>query len=364
MTRRFGTRSRIGGLALAVLVPFCVPSAVPDALAKDKAARTAAYDFAAGPAAQAETYVDLSGAKHFGEITKLAIINYNIEFTAYKEASNSRQSSGWSENTATGIETRTTTTHSQQKSRGLPMLDMAALQAMVDKSYADLTGTLQGMGIEVVSYDTLKAMPEYENFEGSLHASPWVTETKDSNSIFVAPTGMALYMDNLERANALQGLSGMFKNTNYKEMKVIFAHKDMALLSVNMVVDFATVEADKSFLSYQVDADMVHHLQARNSSFRFMGYGQPNWVRADLKQHLVSDRPFWEEVPAEAPAVEQAETKEGMGALVGAWKKIKKASTTEDKTYTFDMDTYYARSTDMMLALQGMFMTQLGGYRK
>lgn len=357
-TQRVKTSTRITALIPTVIALSCASSVVSaglfDALSKNTAAtKTEAYNFSSDPASQKENYVDLSGGKHFGEIKKLAIMNYNIEFTAFKEASNSRSSSSWSQNSATGIETRTTTTHSEHKSRGLPMLDHEKLQAMVDKSYNGLAEQLKGMGIEIVSYETLKAMPEYQNFKDALHESPWVTETKDSNSIFVAPTGMPLYMDNLARATAMQGMAGMFHNTNYQEMKMIFALKDTALMSVNMVVDFATVQADKSFLSHKVDADLVHHLQAKNSSFRFMGYGQPNWIRADLKQHLVSDQKFWQESQEG-----ESEKKQGLSALMGSFNK------TEDKNYLFDMSAYYARSEDMMLALQRMFMSELAGYRK
>lgn len=180
------------------------------------------------------------------------------------------------------------------------------------------------------------------NFKGALHDSPWVTETKDSNSIFVAPTGMPLYMDNLARAKFLQGISGMVSNTPYQEMKLIFALKDTALLSVNMVVDFATVEGEKGFLSSlssKVNADMVHHLHAKNSSFRFMGYGQPRSVMVVLDKHLVSDKKFWSE-----PSDQKADAAE--------------------KLFLYDMDLYYSRSEDMMLAMQRMFMGELVKLRK
>ena len=259
------------------------------------AVKTPPYNFAAEPSSLTKEYVDVSGGRNFKDIKKLAIVNFNVEFTTFREASNSRTTTGWSQN-ALGGETRTTSTQSEYKSRSLPMPDGAKLQAMVDKAYKELAEQLQGMGIEIVPYATIKAMPEFENFKSAMHDSPWVTETVDSNSIFMAPTGMPLYMDNLARANFLQGIKGMVSNTNYQEMKVVFALKDTHLMSVNMVVDFATVEPEKGFLSSlssKVSADMVHHLQAKNSSFRFMGYGQPRLVFVDLEKHIVSDKKFW-----------------------------------------------------------------------
>lgn len=319
------------------------------------AAKTPPFNFSAEPATQSGAYVDISGGRNFKDIKKLAIMNFNVEFTTFREASNSRSSSSWSQNTAAGTETRSSTTRSEYKSRTLPLPDQAALQQVVDKAYADVHSQLQAMGIEMVPYDTIKAMPEYANFQGAMHASPWVTETKDSNSIFMAPTGMPLYMDNLERANFLQGIAGMVSNTAYQEMKVIFALKDTALLSVNMVVDFATVQAEKGFLSSlssKVNADMVHHLHAKNSSFRFMGYGQPRSVVVSLEKHVVSDKPFWKEVEGA-----KAEKKEGLGGLLGAFNK------TEEKEYLFDMGTYYGRTQDMVLATQRMFISELAKLR-
>lgn len=320
----------------------------------DAASKTVPFDFKSDPAPQAKSYVGVNNGKNFGGMKRLGIINFNVEFTTFKEASNSRSSSSWSQNSATGIETRSTTTRSEYKSRSLPMPDQPKLQALVDKAYQDLNAQLSALGIELVPYEQLKAMPEFGNFKHSLHTSPWVTETKDSESVFVSPTGMALYMDNLERANAMQGISAMFENTNYQEMKMIFAMKDTALLSVNMVVDFATVEAEKGFLSslsHQVKADMVHHLQAKNTFFRFMGYGQPNAVRVELKKHLVSDAKFWEDLP-EAPA----EKKEGFGALLGAFNKA------DSKEYLYNMNTYYDRTQEMLLATQKMFMSELSKF--
>lgn len=321
---------------------------------EDAASKTVPYDFKSAPASQAKVYVELNDGKNFSGIKRLGIINFNVEFTTFKEASNSRSSSSWSQNSATGVETRTTTTHSQYKSRALPMPDQAKLQAMVDNAYQDLNSQLKALGIELIPYEQMKAMPEFGNFKNSMHSSPWVTETKDSESVFVSPTGMTLYMDNLERANAMQGISAMFENTNYQEMKMIFAMKDTALLSVNMVVDFATVEAEKGFLSslsHQVNADMAHHLQAKNTFFRFMGYGQPNSVRVVLKKHLVSDAKFWDELPS-APT----EKKEGFGALLGALSK------SDDKEYMYNMDTYYDRTQEMLLAAQRMFMGELSKF--
>lgn len=319
------------------------------------AAKTPPFNFAVDPATLGTSYVDVSGGRNVKDIKKLAIINFNVEFTTYREASNSRSTSSWAQNSATGTETRTTTTRSEYKSRQLPLPSQQALQQLVDKAHADVEGQLKGMGIEIVPYETIRAMPEYANFKSAMHESPWVTETKDSNSIFMAPTGMPLYMDNLERANFLQGISGMVNNTPFQEMKVIFALKDTALLSVNMVVDFATVQAEKGFLSSlssKVNADMVHHVHARNSSFRFMGYGQPRSVVVSLDKHVVSDKAFWREVEET-----KSEKKEGFGALLGAF------NTKDEREYIFDMDMYYAKTQDMILATQRMFISELSKLR-
>lgn len=358
-------------LAPALLAASILSYAVA-AGAATPAAKTPPFNFEAEPASQSNGYVDVSGGRNFGDIKKLAIMNFNIEFTTFREASNSRSSSSWSQN-ALGFETRTTSTTSEYKSRTLPLPERDKLQALVDKAYTDLTSQLSAMGIEIVPYATIKAMPEYENFKSAMHDSPWVTETKDSNSIFMAPTGMPLYMDNLERANFLQGISGMVSNTAYQEMKVIFALPDTALLSVNMVVDFATVEAEKGFLSSlssKVNADMVHHLQARNSSFRFMGYGQPRSVVVSLDKHLVSDKKFWSDASPEKAAgddksaVAQTDQKSSKSEGVGLFGFIGGGSKGEEKVFLYDMGLYYSRSEDMMLAMQRMFVSELAKLKK
>jgi hypothetical protein len=150
----------------------------------------------------------------------------------------------------------------------------------VEVARGDKFKDIKKLGIEVVPFETLKATKNYANIKPAQHDSPWATDTKDTQSVFMAPTGMPLYLDNPERADFLKGLGFTFgTNTRMKEVMMVYDLKqEVHLVSVNMVVDFATVSSSgNSFSSYaaKTEATDVHHLHAGDTSYRFVSNTQP-----------------------------------------------------------------------------------------
>jgi hypothetical protein len=311
------------------------------------------YQFDQPAASQVARHVELERGSNFKDIRKVAIVNFSIEFALFKEV----QASG-------GQTSLNSSGRDAQKSMQIPAPDVARLQAVVDQLYARTVQDFTGMGIEVLPFDKLKATKNYAELAPAQHASPWVTDTKDSQSVFIAPTGMPLYMDNPERADFIKGLGFTFgTNTRLKEVMLTFElDRQVHLLSVNMVVDFAAMKSSgRSFISYAaVGGANLHHLHAGNTSYRFIGPGQPELLYARLKQPLVSDVRLI------------AETNVALGQTSSQTLTAGGVATTTTTTGTasgtrgadaFDLDTYYRRSADLLGAAREMFALELAKQR-
>lgn len=311
------------------------------------------YQFDQPAAGQVERHVELVRGSNFKDVKKVAIVNFSVEFALFKEV----KARGGQHGLAT-------TARDAEKAMHIPAPDVARLQTMVDDLYARTVQDFGTMGIEVLPFDALKATKNYAELAPAQHASPWATDTKDSQSVFVAPTGMPLYLDNPARADFLKGLGFTFgTNTRLKEVMLTFElNREVHLVSVNMVVDFAAMKSSgRSFIAYAaVGGANLHHLHAGNTSYRFIGPGQPELLYAKLKQPLVSDVRLI------------AETNVSMSQTSAQTLSAGGISTTTSTTGTtsgtrgadaFDLDTYYRRSADMLGAARQMFALELARQR-
>jgi hypothetical protein len=325
---------RLLALALASSIATLAPAAhaklfgeaIDKATGKESAEKVEPYDFAAGATAQAGEYVDVARGAKFKEIKKVGIVNFAVEFALGKKA---RSPDG-------GLTIE----------KNLPAPDTAELQAIVDRLYRQVQDGFKALGIEVVPFETLQATKNFQQLAPAQHASPWVTDTKDAQSVLVAPSGMPLYFDNVGRADFMKGLGiGFGTNTRMKEVMMVYDLKqEVHLVSINMVVDFATVKTSGGnvFSGSLADYD-IHHLQGQNSSFRFVSNTQPEFVVAKLKKTIVSDKPLW-------TGLEDTKTRE-----VGMTSVTKSTATTGE----FNMPLYYQRSEEMMSEATKMFFIGL-----
>lgn len=309
------------------------------AAAPTGAAAVPPFDFKAAPEALADGYVEVVRGGNFKDIRKIGIVNFSVEFALFKEAT-AFGGTTWNGRTAS-VATVT---------RQIPPPDPAVLQAIVDALYARTQDDFKAMGLEVVPFETLKATKHFAELKPAQHDSPWLTNTADTQSMFMAPTGMPLYMDNPARADALQGLGFSFgTNTRMKEVMMTYDLKQEAhLVSVNAVVDFATVSATGGYLSRaRATGDWVHHLHANNTSYRFVSTTQPELLLVKLKKPLTSDRPLWFDL--------QSETERG-GDSDG---RTTTSTTSTTQSGLFDNASYVQRSRDMLDASRRMFMAEL-----
>lgn len=326
-------------------------AAQDQAYEEELARRFPPYRFNVPAAEQSPQYVEVVRGGGFKEVRKVGIVNFSVEFALFKEV----QASG-------GSSWRGGTTRDAGKTMKIPAPDVARLQPMVDRLYAQTVADLTALGIEVVPFETLKATKNYAELAPAQHASPWLTDTKTSQSVFIAPTGMPLYMDNPQRADFLKGLGMSFgTNTRMKEVLMTYdLNREVHLLSVNMVVDFAAMKSSgRSFISYaSVGGANLHHLHAGNTSYRFISTTQPEWMLVRLKQPLVSDVRLAAETTLSAS---QSSTQSF--ASTGTSVETRSSTEATRDAGAFDIDTYYERSGRMLEAARQMFAVELGRAR-
>lgn len=307
------------------------------------------YAFDAPAAAQSPRYVELARGSNIKDIRKLGIVNFSVEFALFKEV----QALGGG---------ASATTRAATQSMEIPAPDVPRMQALVDRLYEQTVKDFQAMGIEVVPFETIKATRNFAELAPAQHASPWQTDTKDSQSVFIAPTGMPLYMDNPKRADFLKGLGFTFgTNTRLKEVMMTYdLNREVHLLSVNMVVDFAAMKTSgRSFIPYaSVGGANLHHLHAENTFYRFISPTGPEFMRATLSQPLVSDvRLMATTTKTTAESSTQVHSAIGMQTTTTTQDTAKRG---ED---AFDVTTYYRRSADMLDGARQMFAAELGKQR-
>lgn len=304
------------------------------------------YAFGQPATTQAQQYVEGVRISNFKDVKKVGIVNFTVEFALYKSA---QASGGGYRDPTSGVRS----TRDVFIEKQIPAPDVPALQAMTDRLYQQVQADFKAMGIEVVPFDVLKATKNFAELAPAQHASPWLTDTKDTQSVFIAPSGMPLYMDNPARANFLQGVGFSFgTNTRMKEVMMTYDLKqEVHLLSVNMVVDFATVQSSgNTYSAYgaRVSGADVHHLHAGNTSYRFISTTQPELLYVKLKQPLVSDQGLWSNV---------AQTTDKQSTMAGA------GVATTDSTGDFDRALYLRRSEEMLNAARQMFAAELARVR-
>lgn len=303
-----------------------------------------AYAFDVPAVEQSTQYVNAKDVDAIKDVKKVGIVNFSVEFLVEREA------------TASG------SNKENGKTRGI-VPDTAKMQAIVDELYAKTVSDISAMGIEVVPFETIKATKNYAELASVLHPSPWLTDTNGdveganggansgAKSVFVAPTGLGIFMDNPKRVNesVSSGMGAMFgTNIPLKLVKMGYElNREVELLSVNMVVDFSVMKSSgRSLLNVaKVKSADIHHLQAENTYLKFLST-RGNAPFLALKKPVVSDKPLFSEAK-NFKAGDVEDTATGTSISVSA------------DGNEFDAGTYYARSGEMLEATREMFIAEL-----
>jgi hypothetical protein len=321
------------GAMLAVFAPVAGALDLGKMGVKKGKGGAAPFDFDAPAAGQSEEFVHVSGAGHLKGIKKLAIVNFTVEYTMSKKAQVIARRPGATASASAEVE--------------IPDADPAILVQITDALYDRLVEDLKGAGIEMVPFETLKEEKRFQKLKGAQKESPWIAKVKDGVSVFVGARGRPVYLDNPDRADFLKGL-GMIFGTNTR-MHESFLANDIKghLLSVNAVIDFADLKEKGSLGEADIAINREQFLHAGNTRLRFVKLGQPDLAMISIKRGVLPDSNPYTDVK------------------VGRWKRKfwqwnadNSVESTRETTYNFNPVVYYQNCQNLLLAANGMMMTE------
>jgi hypothetical protein len=318
---------------LCLVIPLLCAAMTGSVHAKKDAATGsgagAEFNFAAAPAAQADTFVEVTRGGNLKKIKKLAIVNFSVEFMTGKSAA--------------------VATRDGYKSSGLivPSLDTAAAQVIADRLYDQLVADLQASGIEVIPFAMISASKHFAKLAGAQHQSPWPLDNASSTSVLIGAHGMPIYIDNPERLEGFKTAAMTF-GTNTRLHEVMLCNEfNGNLLSVNLVVDFADVKTGRFFTN--IETSFAHYLPAKHTRYRFAAVGQPEFSIIALKQRLESGNVPFVEVGARS------------SQAVSLDEKVSEKNRTT--AVSFDAALYYRDSERMVRAANALFLTSFARER-
>jgi hypothetical protein len=297
------------------------------------------FDPAVDSATAAQTYMTTEGGGKFAKIKRVAILNFCTQFVYAKSAEGS--SSG------------ATRTYTASTDGGIPGgLDLERMQHVSDVFYDSVEAGLAAAGLEVVPWETLAANADFQKYAAGYASGP----QNLSRSV-----GLGKKASADEALVAISAKDRPFSSDCRVEQpsatgrRVQLAHKlkDIYLLSVNAVVDFAKPVAKGGFFhGAAADLEYGEYLVPGETQFHFTGIPQPLYLRAWLKQALVpAQNPF-----AVGAAASEGLTMERSNALNHETTTITSGSSAEVR---FDPQLYYDNAAANLQALTAMFLATL-----
>jgi hypothetical protein len=292
------------------------------------------FDLQADRAAAAQTYVVTAGSGQFGKMKRVAILNFCSQFMYSKKA--------------LGVSTGASTVYSKETEGGIP-LDLARMQAVADGLYDQVEAGLRAAGLEVVPYATLAADPAFQKFSRGYVSEPQdmdVGGKVDSNSVV---SGRAVVISAKGRPFSTDC---RMQNPSMTGARVQLSYqlKDIYLLSVNTLVDFAQTKTNGRWSGAKADLDYAQFIVPGATQYHFTGIMQPLYLNLWLKQAIVtSGNPF-----AVGAAQKTGKTRET--SLDGSQGTT---TTTSEADVGYDADLYYSNAASHLAALNEMFLAVL-----
>lgn len=283
----------------------------------------------------ATIYVVTAGGGQFARMRKVAILNFCTQFIQSK--------------TAFGASKGASMTFTRQ-SDGDIELDLARMTQVADALYDDVEAGLRAAGLEVVPYETPAAAPAFQKYSRNFVTGP---QTVDVGGKWARDTSI----DGIAIATSAEGrpfsTDCRVQNPAQTGDRVQLAHqlKDVYLLSVNTVVDFA--KAKGGLLSgARADLEYGEYIVPGDTQYHFTGLPQPLYLNIWLKQAIVPARSPFVVGGAEQTGVDRERT-ETLGGSVHT------TTVSSESEVAFDADLYYSNASSHLKALNEMFMAVL-----
>jgi hypothetical protein len=286
-------------------------------------------------AAAAQTYVVTAGGGKFAKMKRVAILNFCSQFMYSKSA--------------VGTSGGSSISYTQHSEGGIP-LDLARMTAVADGLYDQIEAGLRAAGLEVVPFETLQAEPAFQKFARNFVTGPQEVEIggkQDKNS---ATSGRAVVISARGRPFSTDCRVQNPGQTGDR-IQLSYQLKDVYLLSVNTLVDFAVAKAKGgAFAGARADLDYAEFIVPGDTQYHFTGIMQPMFVNLWLKQAVVPAANPLAVGQMERTGVERDTSMTGSQAIT---------TTSSEAGVAFDADLYYKNAASHLGAVNDMFLSVL-----
>lgn len=292
------------------------------------------FDLNADRAASAQTYVVTAGGGKFAKMKRVAILNYCSQFMYSKKA--------------TGASAGPSTVYTQLSEGGIP-LDLARMQAVADELYDQVESGLRAAGLEVVPYEALAADPAFQRFAKSYVTGPQDLDVGGKSDANSAVEGRAVVISAKGRPFSTD-CRMQNPSTTGARVQLSYQLKDVYLLAVNTLVDFARARTNGRWSGAKADLDYAQFIVPGATQYHFTGIMQPLYLNLWLKQAIV---------PSQNPFAAGAERQTGTSttASVDGSQATRTATSATDVGY--DADLYYGNAASHLAAMNEMFLAVL-----
>jgi len=293
------------------------------------------YDLAADPASAAQTYVTTAGGGKFAKMKRVAILNFCTQFMYSKSA--------------LGTSSGASMAYTRASEGGIP-LDLEKMTAVADGLYDQLESSLKAAGLEVVPYETLAAAPAFQKYARNFVTGPHEVEVGGKEDRNTSTSGSAVVISAKGRPFSLDCRVQSPSQTGDR-IQMSYQLKDVDLLSVNTLVDFANAKAKGGFWSgAKADLQYGEFIVPGATQYHFTGIMQPLYVNVWLKQAVVSAKSPFAVGEMERSGVEREASPDGSSGSM----TVKSAA-----DVAFNQDLYYANAADYLKAVNDMFIAVL-----
>lgn len=293
------------------------------------------YDFAANPAAGAETYVATQAEGKLKGVKRVGIVNMCVQFVNSK--------------TASGFSSGNSISYTRSAEGGIPGgLDADKMQAVADAWLEQIEADFKAAGIEVLPYEQIASNDLFKKYAAKYETGLRIAGRSDTNNQKGDTSETAVYVSPKNRPFAIDcGTISPVSTATFVRMSYPL---NAEFVSISGVIDMGQAKASGGLLrGARADIDYAEFLRAGVSQFQFIGKMGPG-ARLWLKQSIVPPQN-----PFQLGAVEK-------GQITTATDDLSRTTTrTQESTQAvrFDEDLYYRNAAEALRAMHQMFLVKM-----
>jgi hypothetical protein len=224
------------------------------------------------------------------------------------------------------------------------------MTAVSDGLYDQVEAGLRAAGLEVVPYEVLSSQPAFQKYTRNYVSGPQEVDIGGKSDRNSAVEGRAVVISAKGRPFSTDCRVQNPSQTG-ERIQLSYQLKDIYLLSVNTLIDFANATAKGGLLSgARAKLDYGQYVVPGITQYHFTGIMQPMYVNVWLKQAIVAPASPFTLGGTTQTTVEHDASIDGSQAS---------RSTTTASDVGFDADVYYSNAASHLEAANDMFLEVL-----